>query len=165
MNEGKYIFGQIVDFIPQRQFRRMVARAVQDKTRDWALSHWNHLLLLISGQLNGCNTMLELVSIVEAHSKKAYALGFGDAFSLTSLSRANAQRDCRVFEGFSYYMVELADLQKKGVLIREGNTSAIPFNNPFPPQKTDSEQLSTHRTCSTKILSFRDSALVGKNQK
>ena len=124
MNEGKYIFGQIVDFIPQRQFRRMVARAVQDKTRDWALSHWNHLLLLISGQLNGCNTMLELVSIVEAHSKKAYALGFGDAFSLTSLSRANAQRDCRVFEGFSYYMVELADLQKKGVLIREGNTSA-----------------------------------------
>lgn len=41
----------------------------------------------------------------------------------------------------------------------------IPFNNPFPPQKTDSEQLSTHRTCSTKILSFRDSALVGKNQK
>lgn len=105
MNEGKYIFSQIVDFIPQRQFRRMIARAVQDKTRDWTLSHWNHLLLLIFGQLNGCNTMRELVSIVEAHSKKAYALGFGDAFSLTSLSRANAQRDYRVFEGFAYYMV------------------------------------------------------------
>lgn len=107
MNEGKYIFSQIVDFIPQRQFRRMVARAVQDKTRYWTLSHWNHLLLLIFGQLNGCNTMRELVSIVEAHSKKAYALGFGDAFSLTSLSRANAQRDYRVFEGFAYYIVNV----------------------------------------------------------
>lgn len=114
MNEGKYIFSQIVDFIPQRQFRRMVARAVQDKTRDWTLSHWNHLLLLIFGQLNGCNTMRELVSIVEAHSKKAYALGFGDAFSLTSLSRANAQRDYRVFEGFAYYMVELAQRKRVG---------------------------------------------------
>ena len=66
------------------------------------------------GQLNGCNTMRELVSIVEAHSKKAYALGFGDAFSLTSLSRANAQRDCRVFEGFAYYMVELAQRKRVG---------------------------------------------------
>lgn len=49
---GAYVFTQITQFLPQRQFRRIVAK-YEDRTKGWAMSHWNHLLVLMFGQLTG----------------------------------------------------------------------------------------------------------------
>ncbi|MCQ2294768.1 MAG: DUF4372 domain-containing protein, partial [Bacteroidales bacterium] len=116
MHIGQYVFAQIVDFLPQRQFRRIVA-IYDDHTKGWALSHWNHLLVLMFGQILGCRSLRELTDITTAHAKKRYSLGFGSLpVNRQMLSKANSIRDYRIFEEFAFYMVRIAQ-QKR--LVRE----------------------------------------------
>jgi len=114
MNFGKYIFSQITDFLPKRYFERLVMTICNDRTQGWNLTYWNQMLVLMFGQLDGCNSLRELTDITTAHAKKAFHLGFGRTpINRTQLSRVNQLRDYHVFEAFAYHMVELA--QKKRI--------------------------------------------------
>lgn len=108
MNVRQYIFTQITSFLPQRQFRRIVQK-YNDRTQGWSLSHWNHMLVLLFGQLIGCRSLRELTDITIAHGKKSFFLGFGKkAVNRQILSKANSIRDHRIFEEFAFYMVSIA---------------------------------------------------------
>jgi len=108
MHIGKYVFAQIVSFLPQRQFRRIVLK-YPDKTQKWSFSHWNHLLTLMFGQLLGCGTLRELTDITAAHAKRSYHLGLGETpANRNMLSKANMLRDPRVFEEYASLMVSFA---------------------------------------------------------
>ena len=76
MHSGHYLFTQLTMFLPQRYFRRLVDK-YEDRTRNWSFSHWNHLLVLMFGQLIGCSSLRELTYITVAHGKRSYHLGFG----------------------------------------------------------------------------------------
>lgn len=108
MYDGRYVFTQITMYLPQRQFRRIVSK-FNDRTHNWSFSHWNHLLVLIFGQLLGCGTLRELTDITTAHTKRSNQLGFGNSAVVRStLSKANMLREHRIFEEFAFYMVSLA---------------------------------------------------------
>ena len=112
MNSGKYIFSQLVEFLPQKEFYKMVKRYNADK---WTktMSCWNQLLLMMFGQLSGCDSLRELACIVAAHQKKSYHLGFGKGvIARSTLEYANAHRDYRLFEEFAYYMINLAQSKR-----------------------------------------------------
>ncbi len=114
MNYGKYIFSQITDFLPKRYFERLVMTRCNDRTQRWDLTYWNQMLVLIFGQLDGCNSLRELTDITTAHGKKSFHLGFGKTpINRSVLSKANQLRDYHIFEEFAYHMVELA--QKKRI--------------------------------------------------
>ena len=109
---GAYVFTQITQFLPQRQFRRIVAK-YEDRTKGWAMSHWNHLLVLMFGQLTGCASLRELTDITIAHAKKSIFLGFGrQPVNRQMLSKANNLRDHRIFEEFAFYMVAKAQAKR-----------------------------------------------------
>jgi hypothetical protein len=109
---GAYVFTQITQFLPQRQFRRIVAK-YEDRTKGWAMSHWNHLLVLMFGQLTGCASLRELTDITIAHAKKSIFLGFGrQPVNRQMLSKANNLRDHRIFEEFAFYMVGKAQAKR-----------------------------------------------------
>ena len=111
MHTGIFVFAQIVQFLPQRQFRRVLAK-YSDRTTGWSMSHWNHLLVLMFGQLIGCGSLRELTDITTAHAKKSKHLGFGHhSINRQMLSKANALRDHRVFEEFAFHMVSVAQSQ------------------------------------------------------
>ena len=108
MNQGKYVFSQITDFIPKRQFERMSAE-YKDRTKGWELTPWNQLMVLMYGQLEGCHSLRELTDLTTAHGSKSFHLGFGRLpVNKSTLSKANQLRDYRLFERFAYYMVNLA---------------------------------------------------------
>lgn len=108
MHSGLYIFTQLTLFLPHRQFNRIVTKHF-DQTKNWAFTHWNHLLVLMFGQLVGCGSLRELVSILAAHSKRSYHLGFGKSPApRNTLSKANMLRNPKIFEEFSAYMVSMA---------------------------------------------------------
>ena len=112
MHIGKYVFAQITQFLPQRQFRRILAK-YDDRTSGWTMSHWNHMLVLMFGQLMGCGTLRELTDITTAHAKKSKHLGFGDlSINRQMLSKANLLRDHRIFEEFSFHMVAIAQSKR-----------------------------------------------------
>ena len=107
MHIGKFVFAQIAQFLPQRQFRRILAK-YNDRTNGWSMSHWNHLLVLMFGQLTNCSTLRELTDITTAHGKKSKHLGFcHKAINRRLLSKANLLRDYRIFEEFAFYMVAI----------------------------------------------------------
>lgn len=112
MHIGKFVFAQIVQFLPQRQFRRIVAK-YNDRTNDWSMSHWNHMLVLMFGQLMGCGSLRELTDITVAHGKKSFHLGFGtQPITKQILSKANTLRDHRIFEEFAFHMVGIAQRKR-----------------------------------------------------
>jgi hypothetical protein len=112
MHIGKFVFAQIAEYIPQRQFRRIVAK-YNDRTRGWSMSHWSHMLVLMFGQLMGCGSLRELTDITTAHGRKSKHLGFGSQpINRQMLSKANSLRDYRIFEEFAFYMVGMAQSRR-----------------------------------------------------
>jgi hypothetical protein len=108
MLTGKYVFAQIIEFLPQKTFQRIVMKYQGDKYIK-SFSCWNQLLIMMYGQLSGCESLRELVCITTAHSPKAYHLGFGKSLiTRSNLAKANANRDCKIFEEFAYKMISIA---------------------------------------------------------
>lgn len=106
MNQGKYVFSQIIEFIPRYQFDKLV----RQYKGDWhvkSLNSYNHLLHLLFGQLTGCNSLRDICLCLEVHSKILYHLGFRKTVNHTSLSRANEKRDYRIFEGLGICLMEI----------------------------------------------------------
>lgn len=107
MNEGKYVFAQIVTFLPARIFDRCTALYKGNK---WIkhFSCWNQLLSMMFGQLSGRQSLRDLIVTLGAHSTKYYHLGLGRNISRSNLASANEQRDFRIYETFAYEMISIA---------------------------------------------------------
>lgn len=108
MNNGKYVFSQLVEFLPKRVFEWIVMKYQGDKYIK-SFSCWNQLLIMMYGQLSGCESLRELICIVNAHSPKSYHLGFGKSvITRSNLSKANANRDSKIFEEFANKLISIA---------------------------------------------------------
>lgn len=65
-------------------------------------------LVMIFGQLTTRDSLGDLIAVIDAHNKKSYHLGFGKSVTQSNLSKANENRDCRIFEEFAYYLIDVA---------------------------------------------------------
>jgi hypothetical protein len=107
MNQGKYVFAQICQFLPQRIFDRLVIKYDGNyKVRHFTC--WNQLLCMMFGQLSNRESLSDLVLTINAHPGKCYHLGFGKGVSKTNLAKANEQRPCIIYQEFAYYLIEEA---------------------------------------------------------
>jgi len=107
MNSGKYVFAQLVEFLPQRVFDKMVYRYQGNKyVRHF--SCWNQLLCMMFGQLTGRDSLRDLIVVIEAHRKKTYHLGFGKSVTRSNLAKANEKRSYKIFEEFAYHLIAIA---------------------------------------------------------
>lgn len=106
MNSGKYIFSQVVEFIPRYEFDKLVKQYNGDfHSRN--LSCYNQLLHLLFGQLTVCNSLRDICLCLKAHQKSLYHLGFRQTINESSLSRANEKRDYRIYEGLGYVLIAM----------------------------------------------------------
>jgi hypothetical protein len=95
--------------LPYEQFKYIVKKYKGNKgIRDF--SCWNQLLMMLFGELSNCDSMRDLCILTDAHHQKSYRLGFGKSVALSSLFRANANRDYRIFEEFA--SLQIAQAQK-----------------------------------------------------
>ena len=107
MNHGKYVFAQIVEFLPQRIFDRFVNKYDGNKY----VKHftcWNQLLCMVFGQLTNRDSLRDLIVAINAHSGKSYHLGFGKNVTLSNLAKANLKRNSKIFEEFAYHLISVA---------------------------------------------------------
>lgn len=112
MNVGKYVFAQIVQFLPKRYFERLVIKH-KDRTAGMAPSYWSHMLVIMFGQLTGCHSLRELTDVTIAHAKRSFHLGFGKVpINRSVLSKANSLRDPEIFEKFAFYIVSVAQAKR-----------------------------------------------------
>jgi len=107
MNQGKYVFAQIVEFLPQRIFDRIVEKYEGNKY----VKHftcWNQLLCMLFGQLTNRDSLRDLMVALDAHSNKSYHLGFGKNVTRSNLAKANETRNSKIFEEFAYHLIDVA---------------------------------------------------------
>lgn len=107
MNKDPYVFSQLVQFMDRNHFNYLVRKYEGDKYVK-SFSCWNQLLTMMFGQLTNRESLRDLIVATEAHSGKLYHLGMGKLVTRSNLSKANEQRDCRIFEDYASFMIEQA---------------------------------------------------------
>jgi len=114
MNQGKYIFSQITELLPQRVFDRIASKHNGNKyVRHFTC--WNQLLCMVFGQLSSRESLRDLLVVIQAHKGKTYHLGLGKSISLSNLSKANEKRSYLIFEEFANHLIAVA--RKKSIPI------------------------------------------------
>jgi hypothetical protein len=107
MNNGKYVFAQLTEFLPKRVFDSIVIRYDGDKYVRY-FSCWNQMLCMIFGQLTNRDSLRDLIVAIEAHSRKTYHLGLGKSVTRSNFAKANEKRNYKIFEEFAYHLIDLA---------------------------------------------------------
>ena len=107
MNQDKYVFSQVVEFLNRNKFNRLVQKYNGDHYIKY-YSCYNQLVTLIFGQLSRSASLRDVVIALQAQGSKCYHLGVGKHVSRSNLAKANEQRDYHIFEEFAYYMIEQA---------------------------------------------------------
>jgi hypothetical protein len=88
MNLGRYVFAQVVDFVPRYLFNKIVSMYKGDFHAK-ELNSYSQLLHLLFGQLTGCSSLHEICLCLLTHSDILYHLGIRKTVRISSLARAN----------------------------------------------------------------------------
>ena len=114
MNQGSYIFRQVVEFLPRDYFEWLVKKYDGNKYVK-SFTCWNHLLVLIFGQLSNREELRDLITTISPFQFAFHHLGFGKSVSRSNLGKANEIRDVRIFQEFADRMVSIARSKVDGV--------------------------------------------------
>lgn len=104
MNIGRYVFSQVMDFLPRYEFKKIVKKYKADFHAK-NLNSLSQLLHLLFGQLTGCTSLHEIILCLTAHSDVIYHLGIRQTVQVSSLARANEARDYRIFEELGQHLI------------------------------------------------------------
>jgi hypothetical protein len=107
MNQAKMVFAQLMSFASDDVFKRCVDKYNGNyKVKD--LSCWKQFLCMSFGQLTHRESLSDTILCLRLHSSKLYHLGIGQAFSKSTVSRANNTRDWRIYSDFALKLIEQA---------------------------------------------------------
>ena len=88
MNQGKYVFSQIMGLISHKQFQTLVNRHFGDyKVKDF--SCWKQFLCMAFGQLTHRESISDTILCLKANANKMYHLGIGEIVAISTITRAN----------------------------------------------------------------------------
>lgn len=109
MNDGRYVFSQLMDLLPGRDFRRITDQYSGNKgVRDFACGHL--LAGLFYGQLSMRESLRDIVDSFSAHQGSLYHLGMGRALHLNTFSNALRNRSSLIYKDFAMLVLEKARL-------------------------------------------------------
>lgn len=107
MNRGKYVFSQLMDFVPKYAFNTCVAK-YKGNYRVRHFKCWQQFLCLSFGQLTHRESLRDIVFCLNAQHTKLYHLGFKNWVSRSTLSDANTKRNWRIYADFAAILMQEA---------------------------------------------------------
>ena len=107
MNNGKYVFSQLFDFVSYNDFLKCVKKYDGDyKTKHF--SCLKQVLCMSFGELTHRESLSDTILCLRANKPKLYHLGIGQAISKSTLSKANENRDWRIYQDFALILIDHA---------------------------------------------------------
>lgn len=107
MNQGKFVFSQIMELISYKRFQTIVNRHSGDyKVRDF--SCWKQFLCMAFGQLTHRESISDTMMCLKANASKTYHLGIGNVVSLSTITRANESRSYLIYEDLAKLLIKEA---------------------------------------------------------
>ena len=104
MHKDKFIFAQLTRFLDRNHFNYLIKKYEGDKYIK-RYTCWNQLLTMLFGQLSNRESLRDLIVAMEAHAGKLYHLGIGKSVTRSNLSKANEQRNYRIFKKYATFMI------------------------------------------------------------
>ncbi len=105
MEDGKFVFSQVVSYLSKYEFAKCVARYGGERYVK-NFSCWTQFLAMLSGQLTRRESLRETVVGLTAQGASLYRLGLRSGVSLSTLAHANERRNWQIYKDF-------ADILKK----------------------------------------------------
>lgn len=107
MNQGKYVFSQLIGLISYKQFQTLVTRHKGEyKVKDF--SCWKQFLCMAFGQLTHRESLSDTLMCLKANTHKLYHLGIGQLVANSTLTRANEKRSCLIYQDFAMLLIKEA---------------------------------------------------------
>ena len=107
MNQGKYVFSQLIGLISYKQFQTLVTRHKGEyKVKDF--SCWKQFLCMAFGQLTHRESLCDTLMCLKANTHKLYHLGIGELVANSTLTRANENRSCLIYQDFAMLLIKEA---------------------------------------------------------
>ena len=107
MNLGRTVFSQLIGFLPDREFRRCVARYDGD-SRDRGFSCWDQYLAMVFAQLTYREGLRDIEACLRSLHDKLYHMGFRGKVARSTLADANESHDWRIYADFAQVLIGIA---------------------------------------------------------
>jgi len=107
MYVGKTLFAQVMDFLPWKNFHRIVTRYGGDH-RVRTLTCAEQLRCMAFAQLTYRESLRDIEACLSAQAAKLYHMGFRQPVSRSTLADANESRDWRIYAEFAQRLIAQA---------------------------------------------------------
>ena len=107
MYKGRLILSQILDFVPRRKFNQCVTR-YNGNYKVQTFSCRDQFIAMMFAQLTGRESLRDIEACLRAMGKKLYHAGLRGDVSRSTISDANKNRDCSIYEDFAHVLISRA---------------------------------------------------------
>ncbi len=122
MNNGTYVFSQMMQLIHRQSFARFVGK-FGGNYRVKHFSCWHQFLCMSFGQLSQRESLRDIIICLNAHPEKLYHLGLTKGVKRSTLADANEERDYRIYETLAQSLIA------KARKLYQGDLEAIDLGN------------------------------------
>lgn len=113
MNNGKYVFSQIMNLVSNTSFETCVNR-YRGNLGVRHFTCWKQFLCMAFGQLTHRESLSDTILCLSSNTSKLYHLGIGKIVSISTLSRANESRNFRIYQDLATHLINEAKLLFSG---------------------------------------------------
>ena len=107
MNQGKYVFSQVMGLISHKKFHTLVTRYKGDyKVKDFTC--WKQFLCMAFGQLTHRESLSDTILCLRANADKMYHLGIGEVVAKSTLATANENRSFLIYQQLAMMLIKEA---------------------------------------------------------
>jgi len=107
MYQGQTVFSQVMDFLPQKKFRKCVDR-YNGNYRVRSFTCYDQLLCMAFAQLTYRESLRDIECCLRAMREKLYHMGIRGKVSRSTLANANETRDWRIYSDFAQILINEA---------------------------------------------------------
>jgi len=126
MNQGKYVFSQLMELISHKSFETCVNR-YEGRYKVKHFSCWRQFLCMAFGQLTHRESLSDTMICLNANADKLYHMGIGELVAKSTLSKANENRDWKIFADLAMLLIAEA----KSLYAHDNNLEVELENNVF----------------------------------
>jgi uncharacterized protein DUF4372/DDE family transposase len=107
VNNGRTVFSQLIDFLPEHTFSRCVCR-YNGERRVRKFSCWDQFLCLAFAQLTFRESLRDTIICLRAVGGKLYHSGIRGHLAHSTFADANEKRDWRIYADFAQALIKKA---------------------------------------------------------
>ena len=104
MNTGRYLFAQLLDFLPTRDFDRCVLK-YKGNYRARRFSCFDQFLCMVFAQLTYRESLRDIEICLHSLKSKLYHVGIRGSIARNTLAQANQNRDWRIYADFANILI------------------------------------------------------------